>query len=57
LDESALELKEAGINLIQELIYCDVDALSERIRPSAKTLKKWQLNAQNLLKDAIVPSK
>jgi hypothetical protein len=54
--ESALELEEAGIKSIQDLIDCDVYLLSERIRRSAKTLNKWQLDAQRLMKDIIVSS-
>lgn len=48
--EFALELKEAGITSVQNLIYSDVDVLSEKIRRSVKTLRKWQLEAQRLVK-------
>jgi large subunit ribosomal protein L13e len=48
--EIALELKEAGITSVQDLMYWDVNVLSEKIRPSVKTLRKWQLEAQRLVK-------
>jgi len=48
--EIALELKEAGITSVQDLMYCDVAILSKKIRPSVKILRKWQLEAQRLVK-------
>jgi len=47
----ALELKEVGVTSVQDLIYCDVDDLSIKIRSSAGTLKKWQLEARILVEN------
>jgi len=47
----ALEFKEVGITSVQDLIYCDVDALSAKIRPSVGTLKKWRLEARRLIEN------
>jgi hypothetical protein len=47
--EIALEMKEVGIISAQDLLDWDVAALSEKIRPSMKTLQKWQLQARQLV--------
>jgi hypothetical protein len=47
--EIALEMKEIGIISAQDLLYWDATVLSEKIRPSVKTLQKWQLQARQLV--------
>lgn len=47
--EIALEMKEIGIISVQDLLYWDAAVLSEKIRPSVKILKKWQLQARQLV--------
>ncbi len=50
-NEIALELKKVGVTSVQDLIYCDVNVLSTKIRSSAGTLKKWQLEARILVEN------
>ena len=50
--EIALEFKEIGITSVQDLLYCDVDVISAKIRSSVRMLKKWQLEAKRLVEKA-----
>lgn len=52
----ALEFKEAGITSVQDLTHCDVEGLSEKIRPSVGTLRKWQLEARRLVEKLMANS-
>lgn len=50
-EATSTELMEASVSDAHDLARCDVEKLSEKVRHSAKTLRKWQMEAKRLIKE------
>lgn len=57
-EKTALKLDKLGVRTIEHFIATDPEALSEKIRPSAKTISKWQFHGKAIMnKETILKNK